>query len=130
MKYEIEVIYNNADSGEQDEQVITVESDSEDLQILAITCESRPTGEMFNKFFRKMYDNPNMDGTDAGVLYEELWAHMSHWAFDKLGWGDVTVDVQGLSVDGEKLEINTLLYDINDWSLQLSRDGGYMYCYS
>lgn len=130
MKYEIEIIFYNADSGQQDEQIITVESDSEDLQTLAIACGSSPTGEMFNQFFRKMYDNPNEDGTDAGILYEELWTHMSHWAFDKLGWGDVTVDVQGLSINGEKVEINLEAIDIRDWSLQLDRDGGFMYCYA
>lgn len=130
MKYELEVTYNNADTGETDSQSISVQSADSTLEFLAISCSGRPTGEMFEKFFKKMFDNPDNDLESAGVLYSEMWAIMSNWAFSELGWGDVTVDIHGLKVDGEEIPINQLMIDINDWSLQLSRSEGYMYCYS
>jgi hypothetical protein len=45
-----------------------------------------------------MYDYPIIDGVNSG----ENWGIMSCWAFDKLGWHPVTVDVIRLVVDGEK----------------------------
>lgn len=133
MEFELNVTYNNADSGEMDEQVIKVSSDDEKTIILASMCKGRPSQEIFEKLFKKMYDNPNMDGVDAGILYNEIWAIMSKWAFDELGWHDVTVDIVGLLIDGEKTtlekQIEIGMLDNSVWSLQLARDG-YMYCYA
>jgi len=77
-----------------------------------------------------MYDNPTMDGLNTGVLYEELWSIASRWAFEKLGWYDVTIDVVSASVDGRPLDYSVESIDISQWSLQLEREAGYMYCYN
>tara|TARA_B110000211_G_C14057027_1_gene543832 strand:- start:1572 stop:1973 length:402 start_codon:yes stop_codon:yes gene_type:complete len=133
MNFELKVTYNNADSGETDEQVIQVSSDDEKIFVLALTCEGRPSEETFENLFKKMYDNPSMDGVNTGVLYNEIWTIMSRWAFEKLGWHDVTVDVIGLVIDGEKTKLEKQveigMLDNKVWSLQLSRDG-FMYCYA
>ena len=133
MKLELKVTYNNADSGEIDEQIIEINTENEKIFILATTSESRPTDEVFDKLFKKMYDNPTMDGVNTGIHYEEIWQITSRRAFEKLGWYDVTVDVIGLVVDGEKTKLEKLvetgMIDNKAWSLQLSRDG-FMYCYA
>lgn len=133
MKLELKVTYNNADSGEIDEQIIEINTENEKIFILATTSESRPTDEVFDKLFKKMYDNPTMDGVNTGIHYEEIWQITSRRAFEKLGWYDVTVDVIGLVVDGEKTKLEKLvetgMIDNKTWSLQLSRDG-FMYCYA
>ncbi|MDA8966155.1 hypothetical protein N9E84_03645 [Planktomarina temperata] len=133
MKLELKVTYNNADSGEIDEQIIEINTENEKIFFLATTSESRPTDEVFDKLFKKMYDNPTMDGLNTGSHYEEIWQIMSRRAFEKLGWYDVTVDVIGLVVDGEKTKLEKLvetgMIDNKAWSLQLSRDG-FMYCYA
>lgn len=128
MKIELDLVYNNVATGESDTQTIAVDTDDEQLEFLATVCDARPTEETFDKFFRKMYDNPHKNGVGAGVLYEELWAIMSQWAFEKHGWSDVTVDVVGVHVDGEKLRISPVMMEITQWSLKLDRSG-YMYCY-
>ena len=127
MKFSLETVYRNADTGHSDDQVVLVESDDASLCELAKACAHQPTAENFRNLFKTMYDNPNMDGTEVGVLYGELWAIFSRWGFEKLGWGDVTVDVVGLSIDGERLPLDSDNFDVNEWSLQLSRDG-FMYC--
>ncbi len=133
MKLELKVTYNNADSGEIDEQIIEINTENEKIFFLATTSESRPTDEVFDKLFKKMYDNPTMDGVNTGIHYEEIWQITSRRAFEKLGWYDVTVDVIGLVVDGEKTKLEKLvetgMIDNKAWSLQLSRDG-FMYCYA
>ena len=133
MRFDLNVVYNNSDTGNSDEQVISIETADQTMIFLGTVCESRPTDETFDNLFKKMFDNPTMDGVDRGVLYDEIWPIMSRWAFEKLGWHDVTVDVVGLSVDGEKTKLNSMveigMIDNNSWSLQLSRDG-FMYCYS
>lgn len=131
MDIELKVTYTNADSGARIENGIDVSSDDEILIRLAKTCQSRPTEKNFETLFKKMYDNPNMNGVDAGILYNEVWAIMSRWAFDKLGWHDVTVDVIGLIINGEltslEAQVEIDLVDYQLWSLRLSREG-FMYC--
>ncbi len=132
MKIELDVVYRNADSGEIDEQTIAVETDDEKLSFMATACEFRPTAQSFITFFKTMYDNSELSGSGAegnGVLYDQIWAIMSRWAFQKLGWHDVTVDVTGLVVDGDRIPIDDMTIEISDWSLQLVRDEG-MYCYN
>ncbi len=133
MKFELKLRFNNADSGERDEKVITVSSDADIMVVLASACQDHPSEETFEELFKKMYDNPIMDGVNTGILYNDTWTIMSSWAFDKLGWYDVTVDVLGLVIDGEETDLQKLIeegmLDYNVWSLQLSRDG-FMYCYA
>lgn len=132
MNFELKVVYRNADTGHYDEQFIEVSTEDEKIQFLGSVCSSRQTPETFDQLFRAMYDNPTMDGAQKGALYDELWPIMSRWAFDKLGWHDVTVSVIGLKIDHEDTKLEKLLeagmVDDNDWALQLSREG-YMYCY-
>jgi hypothetical protein len=123
MKFSLETIFRNADTGHSDEQTVVVESDDASLCELAKVCAHQPTQENFRNLFKKMYDNPHLDGTEAGVLYGELWTIFSRWGFEKLGWGDVTVDVVGLSIDGERLPLDWDNFEVCEWSLQLSRDG-------
>lgn len=133
MKLDLKVVYYNADSGESDEQIVSVETDNETMDFLATVCDSRPTEQTFETLFKKMYDNPTMDGAEKGILYDEIWPIMSRWAFDKLGWDDVTVDVIGLTIDGDETKLEQMIdigmIDNRVWSLQLSPEG-YMYCYS
>ena len=133
MKFDLKVVYNHADSGETDEQTLSLETDNEKMEFLGTVCSSRPTHQTFEQLFKKMYDNPTMDGAEKGELYDELWPIMSRWAFDKLGWHDVTVDVIGLAIDNEETQLEKFveigMIDNRDWSLQLSRDG-FMYCYA
>ena len=129
MKIDFEVTYNNADTAEQDQQTISLETDLDELAILHLACEQNPTQQNFVIFFRKIYDNTEMDGGEKGLLYDDLWPVMRRWAFDKLGWHDVTIDVHGCVVNGIQLRIDNETMDVADWSLQLSRDG-FMYCYS
>ena len=129
MKIKLVVQYNNADTGDRDTQEISVESSDETLEMLAVTCDSRPTAQSFTLFFKHLYDNPNMDGSKVGVLYHDLWNIFSGWAFEKLGWGDVTVDIIGVSIDDNPLKLDLDMIDNTDFSLQLSRDG-FMYCYA
>lgn len=132
MNFELKVVYRNADTGHYDEQLIALSTDNEKIQFLGAVCLSRPTPQSFEQLFRAMYDNPTMDGAQKGALYDELWPIMSRWAFDKLGWHDVTVNVIGLKIDNEDTKLEKLLetgmVDDSDWALQLAREG-YMYCY-
>lgn len=83
-----------------------------------------------------MYDNTAMtlmeDG-NKGVLHDELYEIFSRRAFEKNGWHDVTIDVIGLSVDGEETRLEKFIHsgtvENRIWSIQMTRDG-YMYCYS
>lgn len=133
MKFELKVVYRNGDNGQSDEQIIVIETENEKMEFLGMSCSGRPTHQIFDQLFKAMYDNPTMDGAEKGELYDELWPIMSRWAFDKLGWHDVTVSVIGLSIDGkdtrleECIELGTV--DEGDWAIQLSREG-YMYCYA
>lgn len=127
MILEFDVVYFNGDNGERDEQTFSIETDNQEVDFLTTVCSSRPTEETFVKFFKRIYDNPTMDGAEKGILYDEIWSIMSRWAFDKLGWHDVTVDVIGLRVDGENMRIDENMMDIDSWSIQLSREG-FMYC--
>lgn len=129
MKIDLEVVYNNSDSGETDEQNISLETFDEKIEFLATVCDARPSEQSFEALFRKMYDNPTKDGAEKGVLYDEVWPIMSNWAFDNLGWSNVTVDVVGITVDGEKLRLWPVMFEITQWSLQLNQDG-FMYCYA
>lgn len=129
MKFELDVIYNNGDTGETDSQVVNFDASDEKTELLAAICSGRATNETLGQLFKHLYDNPNMDGTDAGVAYETVWGIMSRWAFDELGWHDVTVDVVGLKVDGQEYPFDPDMVDFQEWSLQLSREG-FMYCYS
>ena len=133
MKLDLKVVYCNADSGESDEQIVSVETDNETIDFLATVCDSRPTEQTFETLFKKMYDNPTMDGAEKGILYDEIWPIMSRWAFDKLGWDDVTVNVIGLKIDGDETKLEQMIdigmVDNMAWSLQFSREG-FMYCYS
>ena len=130
MKIELALIFNNADSGHQAELTIQLEGHDETLKKLALICFSEPTEQNLNEFFRRMYDNPTMDGLNTGVLYKEFWSIASKWAFEKLGWYDVTIDVVSASVDGRPLDYSIESIDINHWSLQLAREAGCMYFYN
>lgn len=129
MKIQLVVQYNNSDTGDRDIQEISLESNDETLEMLATTCDSRPTAQSFTLFFKYMYDNPSMDGSKVGVLYHDLWTIFSSWAFEKLGWGDVTVDINSVSIDDKPLRLDLDMIDNTQFSLQLSRDG-FMYCYA
>lgn len=133
MKFELKVVYYNGDNGQSDEQVIAIETENEKMQFLGVMCSGRPTHQTFDQLFKTMYDNPTMDGASKGELYDELWPVMSKWAFDKLGWHDVTVSVIGLLIDGEDTRLEEFvekgMIDNGDWTLQLSREG-FMYCYA
>lgn len=132
MNFDLKVVYQNADTGDIDEQIITISTDNEEIIFLGTICSARQTHQTFEELFKAMYDNPTMDGIKKGALYDEIWPIMSQWAFDKLGWHDVTVDVIGLTIDDEdtnlerSLEIG--LIENRDWAIQLSREG-FMYCY-
>lgn len=130
MNIELTVFFNNADSGQRDEQTVQLKCHDETLEKLAHICFSEPTQRSLNEFFRRMYDNPTMDGLNTGVLYEELWSIASRWAFEKLGWYDVTIDVVSASVDGRPLDYCIESIDISQWSLQLAREAGFMYFYN
>lgn len=132
MKFDLKVEYNNADSGETDQQIISIETDDSKMEFLGTVCSARPTHQTFEQLFKAMYDNPTMDGAEKGALYDEIWSIMSRWAFEKLGWHDVTVDVIGLTIDNEETKLEKFLeigmIENRDWALQLSREG-FMYCY-
>lgn len=130
MKIDFEVTYNNGDTGEQDQQTISLETDIDEIATLHLLCEHSPTQDNFVTFFRKIYDNTELDGGEKGLLYDDIWPIMRRWAFDKLGWHDVTIDVNGCVVNGTPLSIDHETMDVVDWSLQLSREEGFMYCYS
>lgn len=132
MKIELELIYRNGDNGESDEQNILVETDNENVILMAVRCASNPSAEELTAFFKSIYDNPYLSGSGAdqnGYLYDKLWPLMSEWAFNKLGWHDVTVDVVGISIDNESIHIDIYNIDTSDWALQIVRDEG-MYCYN
>jgi len=129
---------NNADSHETDDRSIDVEITDDNVVSLGWQCDSRPTEEMFTKFLRALYDNPsgevpNYDDTSLGVAYHEIYDNLSRYAFDKLGWFDVTVDVIGLTIDDEETKLAKFLeigmIDNQPFALQLSREG-FMYCYA
>jgi len=126
----LQLVYNNADTGHSDEQIVSVETDNAEILKLITACLDEPSEDAFNTLFLKMYDNPGFGGMSGspGALYSELWPLMSRWAFEKLGWGDVTVDVIGAVINGTDLGIDVETMDTNRWSLQLVRDEG-MYCY-
>lgn len=133
MKINLELKINNADSYESDDRSIEIEIGDEKVIAMAWVCESRPTEQTFTVFLRALYDNPNMDGSEVGVAYHEIWDNLSRYAFDKLGWHDVNVDVVGLSIDGEETKLGKMLdigmIDNQPFALQLTRDG-FMYCYA
>ncbi|WIW95454.1 zinc ribbon domain-containing protein [Altererythrobacter rubellus] len=128
----LQLVYNNADTGHSDEQIVSVETDNVEILKLITACLDQPSEDAFNILFCKMYDNPGFGGMlrsgSPGALYSELWPLMSRWAFEKLGWGDVTVDVIGAVINGTDLGIDVETMDTNRWSLQLVRGEG-MYCY-
>lgn len=129
MKIELDVTYSNADTGHCDEGKIEFEVNDSKTQSLVSALNDGVTGQALEELFKHLYDNPNMNGVDAGVVYEDVWKDLSFWAFEKLGWFDVTVDVNGLVVDGRRYEIDVTTIDTRDWALQLDR-AGYMYCYN
>ena len=130
MDIELTVFFYNADSDQRDEQTVQLKCHDETLKKLAHICFSEPTEQNLNKFFRRMFDNQAMDGLNSGVLYKEFWSIASKWAFEKLGWYDVTIDVVSASVDGRPLDYSIESIDINHWSLQLAREAGCMYFYN
>jgi hypothetical protein len=129
MNFELTVRYNNADSGESEEQNISFEANDNDTKLLVAACRGDLNEESLGNLFKHLYDNPNMDASGTGVAYNKIWTQMSHFAFERLGWYDVTVDVFGLKIDDLVFEIDLGSIDISQWSLQLSREG-YMYCYA
>ena len=133
MKVSLQLKFNNADSLENADRSIDVEISDEKVIAMAWVCESRPTEQTFTVFLRALYDNPKMDGSEVGVSYNELWDDFSRFAFYNLGWHDVTIDVVGISIDGEETKLAKLIdigmIDTQSFSLQLSQDG-FMYCYA
>lgn len=133
MKIDMKIVYNNADNGERDEQAVSVASEDDRLEYLGAICTARETEQTFEQLFKEMYDNTSMDGGEKGVLHDELYEIFSRRAFEKNGWNDVTIDVIGLSFDGEETRLEKFIYsgtvENSVWSIQMTRDG-YMYFYS
>lgn len=138
MKVKLELALNNSDSHETDRRTIEVEINNDRVIAMGWVCESRPTEESFTTFLRALYGNPNCDlpkadDSQLGVAYHEIWDNLSRYAYDELGWHDVTVDVLGLYIDGEETKLAKLLdvgmVDGAPFALQMSRDG-FMYCYN
>jgi hypothetical protein len=131
MKINLQLSFMNGDSGERAEHEVDVEISDNKHITAAWVCESRPTEETFTVFLRGLYDNPNMDGSKVGVAYNALWENFSNFAFDELGWHDVSVDVVGVSIDGEETKLGKMIdigmIDTQPFMLSLSRDG-FMYC--
>ena len=133
MKIDMKIVYNNADNGERDAQAVSVASEDDRLEYLGAICTARETEQTFEQLFKEMYDNTSMDGGKKGVLHDELYEIFSRRAFEKNGWHDVTIDVIGISIDGEETRLEKFIYsgtvENSVWSIQMTRDG-YMYCYS
>lgn len=129
MKITIEVQYRNSDSGDTHEESISVNTSNQEIEDLVITCKHDPSTDSFTNLFKRIYDNPTMDGAEKGLLYDELWPVLSRCAFDDLGWHDVTVEILGVLVEDESIGFDLDQIDNSLFALQLSRDG-FMYCYN
>jgi ClpX C4-type zinc finger len=129
-KLEMKQIFKNSDSGEEAEFNFSLSVSNEKINDLIDQCRNEQSSDNFAQLFKRLFDNPNMDGTDAGVCYDECWKAFSKYAFEKLGWSDVTVDTVGLVVNGTDLGLDPNLIDCSPFSLQLSKESGFMYCYA
>jgi hypothetical protein len=127
MNFELTANFNNFDSGHSAEWIISFEANDDATQQLVAACRAEVTEDSLEKLFKHLYDNPEMEASGTGVAYDAIWSQMSRFAYDKLGWHDVTVDVFGLTVDDFVFEIDPDALDISRWALQLSREG-FMYC--
>lgn len=127
MNFELTAYFKNIDSGHSEDWTISFEANDDATQQLVAACRDEVTEDSLEKLFKHLYDNPEMEASGTGVAYDVIWSQISRFAFDKLGWHDVKVDVFGLKIDDVDFEIDPDVIDTSRWELQLSREG-FMYC--
>jgi hypothetical protein len=118
--------YENGDTGETfEESSYTVDSDSTDLQGSLNDWLELRTDESLKRFALDLMGNPDFNGCeDYGAAFEELKKVFFWRGVDRLGWGDVMVQIFEISVNGElveltEIELETMGYDCK---VQLERD--------
>ena len=107
-------LYSNGDTGEQFDEgeegsAYIVTSQSSRLQESLNNWLARRDEESLKQFMIDLIGDPEFNGCDErGVAFNELKEVFFWRGVDKLGWGDVMVQVFGIVVDGDEIELSDL----------------------
>lgn len=124
-----EVLICNADSGHNFEFELVLENNK------AFNIDTLSGGKSESEWkdiFFCLFDNPDIGHTGkTGIYYKEAAEILTRIAFDKLGWGDATVQFYGIKSNGKPVKLTEGDQDIiHDYlGIQLNRDDYSMYFY-
>lgn len=104
-------LYSNGDTGEdyEEDSGYVVKSRSQRLQQSLNDWLTLRDEESLKRFAIDLMGNPVFNGCeDYGVAFEELKDIFFWRGVDKLGWGDVMVQIFDIAIDGESLELSDI----------------------
>lgn len=103
---ELDVLFRNGDSGEDDERTYPVELAEGQLEAEIAALRAEVSRDTLVAFVKGLYQEPDSDGAARGVAYEPLLTEFAYYGHERLGWHDVSVMVKGIRIDGEAIEIS------------------------
>ena len=131
IQFEIQVIYTNGDTGETDEQILEFTANTSIIASVLNELTLDPSELEIGRLFREVFDDKSQQSEAQPSAYQQCRALLCDWAFNHLGWHDVTVDIVRARIGDRVIPIDVDTMDVQMWSLQLVRGDGepYMYFY-
>ena len=119
-------LYSNGDTGEHydEDSSYLVKSQSQRLQESLDDWLARRDEESLKRFAIDLMGHPGFNGCEHyGVAFEELKEVFFWRGVDKLGWGDVMVQILGITVGGKDMELSDIEIEIlgEDCKVRLER---------
>ena len=124
-----EVYLCNGDSGHSHEFELVIENKK---YFDVDSFSGGKSDEEWKSIFFHLFDNAKIGQTGkTGIYYREAAEILTRVAFDKLGWGDVTIQFYGIKVNGKAVELTEGDHDIfhDCLGIQLERHDRSMYFY-
>lgn len=120
-------LYSNGDTGEdyEEESWYILKSQNQKLQESLHDWLNLRDEETLKRFAIDLIGNPTFNGCEGyGVAFEELKDLFFWRGVDKLGWGDVMVQIFDISVDGKELDLSEIEMETlgEELKLQLVND--------
>lgn len=123
----INVIYRNGDTGEVTDQFEIELKPSKGLNTDEVNQSVNDSG-LFADLINGLIGFDEMKPENNGECYTEAYEAMSRVAWEKLGWFDVMVKIESITLGGETIVLDEDIAD--EFELQLVREEGYMYFYN
>lgn len=120
-------LYSNGDTGEdyEEESGYVLKSQNQRLQEALNDWLVLRDDEHLKRFAIELMGNPSFNGCEHyGVAFEELKDIFFWRGVDKLGWGEVMIQIFDIAVDGEDLELTDIEMETlsEECKVQLVRD--------